>query len=575
MDFDKSIFGLNSMYKRDVISQEVLFENNIASFIDMMNVDTLDGKFNVFDKYLCYIGSEFNYSKANSSMVKGLFKELDINETTEILKVYEKHLIRMVFLLDDDKNNALMKVYNRMISEKDNYIKWLYLNVVWFLLDRFENFKLSINLNEVEFVESQIKSIIIQDSYFPFTFVNTKGGFSFFINVLESLKKIETLKKDEISDIIHSYIRNFRILKNLSSELLLLDFFLENKEKVFYIGQDSFKEIVIMANKKSKVSELVCYVEQVIQEKNYRNGAEYIIKLNKYGDKISELDKSKIEKLYKICKIHKRDDIIEASMKEGGFDLTQIISLFESELKILNIKSLFDLRRWYIYHFDSLIKSNESVYELLFNHINHIGNRMTLTGFEGLNNAYINCLNIAVFTYLMNNRFGFLESMVELKNNTELDVFIDKFVVHIKTYAYNSENQLGFSEEILSENLILLIEPMLRMFINKTDDSTYIIPDDIRDNIDYVSLLSRLYNLFEKYSCMPNILFNYMRDRVVGTMGDKDNSNAIKKGKIEGMRNRYLHGLMFNSGAFDFASVFVFVILMFLDIKESYAKLCK
>lgn len=267
MDFDKSIFGLNSMYKRDVISQEVLFENNITSFIDMMNVDTLDGKFNVFDKYLCYIGSEFNYSKANSSMVKGLFKELDINETTEILKVYEKHLIRMVFLLDNDKNNALMKVYNRMISEKDNYIKWLYLNVVWFLLDRFENFKLSINLKEVEFVESQIKSIIIQDSCFPFTFVNTKGGFSFFINVLESLKKIETLNKDEIADIIHSYIRNFKILKNLSSELLLLDFFLENKEKVFYIGQDSFKEIVIMANKKSKVSELVCYVEQVIQEK--------------------------------------------------------------------------------------------------------------------------------------------------------------------------------------------------------------------------------------------------------------------------------------------------------------------
>lgn len=577
MDFDKSIFGLNSMYKRDTILQEVLFENNIESFIDRMNVENLDEKFSVFDKYLCYLGSEYNFSKANSPMVKGLFRGFNIDENTQILKVYERHLIKMVFLLDKDINNALMLIYNRMLFEKDMYVKWLYLNVVWFLLDRFKDFKLSINLKDLELVENQIKAIIIQDSCFPFTFVNTKNGLKFYVNILSDLQEIDTFCREEIADIIHTYIKNFKVLKDLSIEIVLLNFFLKNKEKVFYIGETAFKEIVIMANKQNKISELVDYVECVIQKGNYRNGTEYIIKLNKYGDKMSEIDKSKIEKLYKICKTHERDDIIEVSIRESGHDLTPIISLFESELKILNIKSLVDLKRWYICRFDLLIKLNSgSVYDFIFNHMSHVGDRMTLTGFEGFNNAYINCLNIAVFTYLMNNKLEFLENTEELKDNNEFDAFINKFIVHIKMYVYNIENQLGFGEEILAENLISLIEPMLRMFINKTDDSIYIIPDNTRDSIDYVSLLSRLYNLFEKYSSMPNILFNYMRDRIVGTMSDKDNSvNIIKKEKIEGMRNRYLHGLMFNSGAFDFASVFVFVILMLLDIKESYAKLCK
>ena len=576
MNFDKSIFGLNSMYKRDIILQEVLFDNNIESFIDRMNTESLDDKLNIFDKYLCYIGSEFNSSKANSSMVKSLFKEFNIDENTEILNIYERHLIKMVFLLDKNRNDALLLVFNRMLSEEDIYIKWLYLNVVWFLLDRFKDFKLSINLRDLELVENQIKSIIMQDTCFPFIFFNTKNGLRFYVNVLADLQEIDTFSIEEIADIIHSYIKNFKVLKDLRVDTGLLNFFLKNKKKVFYIGENAFKEIVIMANKQNQISELVDYVECVIQKGNYRNGAEYITKLNKHRDKMSEIEKSKVEKLYKVCKEHKRDDLIEVITGENSIDFTPIISIFESELQMKSFKSLIELKYWYSSHFDWIIRlNNDSVYDFAFTHINNVGNRMTLTGFEGLNNVYIICLNIAIFTYLMK-KSDFIKSLEELKDNNEFDAFIDKFIVHLKMYVYNKENNLGFGEEILAENTISLIEPMLRKFINNTDDSIYIIPDTARDNIDYVSLLSRLYNLFEKYSCMSETLFNYMRDRIVGTMNDKDNSgNIIKKEKIEGMRNRYLHGLMFNTGAFDFASVFVFVILMLLDIKESYAKICK
>lgn len=583
---NKSVFSFNYAISRDVISHEVIFSKESDSFIERMEVEDIEIKFKVFEDYLCYIGNHSNVFNVGYVTVRKLLKEDITDELSNKLKkkvkktyfypnlskVYENHLMRMLKLLDKNIFNGANLIYNRVLMCEDIYISWLYLNVLWFLLER-----ISVDF-DLSNIEEKIKNKIIEDKIFPFVCLKSKKATIFLSSILT-----ETIENDieptRISTLLHSYVFNFEILPKLKSDFVLLDFFRKYKNKQFYLSVKTFDEIVIMANKCNCISEVVSYTEKVINEKNYYNGKEYIISIKNYGDKINTQDKELISKLYKLCEKHKRDTKIIVRQEMVDIDNGGIQMHFES---------LEEMRNWYIFNFLNILSHRESIDDLIFTNITDDGNRFTITGFETKTDLELQKLNIVIFeSFINNNNLRDIFETFFIDKNNKFKPFFEKFVSHFDIYCnYTFRNNISFAEEILAEGLILLVEPALRAFIRESEELELIIPENSRCYIDRVSLLQQLYDMFEKYSCMDKVIFKYIKDRIVGTMGravENDSKNKVEKEeleeekseeetnkKIEGMRNRYLHGLMFNLGSCELVNIFVFVLLVLMDITESY-----